>query len=75
MGSKWKVSIFIEFVCVLTLFLLIMKTTKPPLPIWGHSVGELNSEAEVHPHGNRDLIEFGRTHQGITIGEIPILIE
>ena len=49
----------------------IMKTTKPPLPIWGHSVGETNSEAEVHPHGNRDLIEFGRTHQGIAIAGIP----
>ena len=48
-----------------------MKTTKSSLPISEHSVGEPNSEAEVHPHGNRDLIEFGRTHQVITIGGIP----
>ncbi len=52
-----------------------MKTTKPPLPICGHSVGEPNSEAEVHPHRNRDLIEFGRTHQGIAIGGMPYPIE
>ena len=51
-----------------------MKTTKPPLPIWGHSVGEPNSEAEVHPHRNRDLIEFGRTHQGIAIAGYHMLL-